>query len=518
MIDRFRDDVSLLARTDELRREASANLDCSRRSELGQFMTPSPVAAFMASMLELCHRDVRLLDAGAGVGSLTAAVVAEACGRVRRPRSIAATAFEIEPLMLERLRGVLIECEQLASRDGVRFSGRIVNEDFVAVAGAWLDRGFFGAVDHARFNAVILNPPYRKIHSESQERRALRAVGIETSNLYAAFVALAIKLLDPGGEIVAITPRSFCNGPYFRAYRQLLLRETSLRRVHVFDARDVAFEEDEVLQENVIFHAVKNARRGRVVLSASAGPTSTVRRRSVKHDEVVDPDDPSCFIHLAVSADDRDTAKRVGALPCTLSDLGLEVSTGRVVDFRARDLLRDEPGPRAVPLIYPAHFDAGFVAWPRLDARKPNALVASGRTRALLVANDTYVLTKRFTSKEERRRLVAAVFEPRRIGGDFDSVAFENHVNYFHAAHRGIAGTLARGLAAYLNSSLADRYFRQFNGHTQVNAADLRRLRYPSHEQLVAIGRRIRGAFPDQPGVDGIVDGALAPPAKDSAR
>jgi len=50
---------------------------------------------------------------------------------------------------------------------------------------------------------------------------------------------------------------------------------------------------------------------------------------------------------------------------------------------------------------------------------------------------------------------------------------------------------LARGLAAFLNSTVADSYFRQFNGHTQVNATDLRSFRYPSVAQLATIGRQI---------------------------
>ena len=69
----------------------------------------------------------------------------------------------------------------------------------------------------------------------------LRAAGIETSNLYTAFLALTVQLLDPGGEMVAITPRSFCNGPYFRPFRKMLLREMSIRRVHVFESRATPF-------------------------------------------------------------------------------------------------------------------------------------------------------------------------------------------------------------------------------------------------------------------------------------
>ena len=48
--------------------------------------------------------------------------------------------------------------------------------------------------------------------------------------------------------------------------------------------------------------------------------------------------------------------------------------------------------------------------------------------------------------------------------------------------------SLAKGLAAFLNSTLVDSYFRQFNGHTQVNATDLRLLKYPSLKTLIKLG------------------------------
>jgi adenine-specific DNA-methyltransferase len=59
----------------------------------------------------------------------------------------------------------------------------------------------------------------------------------------------------------------------------------------------------------------------------------------------------------------------------------------------------------------------------------------------------------------------------------------------FHHAKQGLPKNLARGLATYLNSTMVDAYFRRFSGHTQVNATDLRRMRYPSREMLIQLGR-----------------------------
>jgi adenine-specific DNA-methyltransferase len=117
------------------------------------------------------------------------------------------------------------------------------------------------------------------------------------------------------------------------------------------------------------------------------------------------------------------------------------------------------------------------------------------------------VLVKRFTAKEEPRRIVAAVYDPERVPGD--RVAFENHLNYYHLRGRGLPAAVARGLTAFLNSTLVDTYFRQFSGHTQVNATDLRSLRYPAWDHLVALGRRMGDGHPTQEKLDELIEEVL---------
>ena len=68
-------------------------------------------------------------------------------------------------------------------------------------------------------------------------------------------------------------------------------------------------------------------------------------------------------------------------------------------------------------------------------------------------------------------------------------LGFENHLNVFHCDRHGLSEQLAWGLAVFLNSTMADRAFRRFNGHTQVNATDLRGMKYPDLDALKALGR-----------------------------
>ncbi|RYD30714.1 MAG: SAM-dependent methyltransferase [Verrucomicrobiaceae bacterium] len=367
-----------------------------------------------------------------------------------------------------------------------------------------LSGDLFGSAPPA-FDAAIANPPYRKISSGSAERHALRAAGIETSNLYTGFIALVHRLLVPGGQLVAITPRSFCNGPYFRPFRGDLLKQMALRRLHVFESRKAAFRDDAVLQENIIFHAVKSRSHPRsLTVSSSSGETgAAVTETTVPFTDIVHPQDTEKFIHIPSSSDHTDAREAVESLCTSLADLGITVSTGRVVDFRHRESLRMEPDQGTVPLLYPCHFNGGTIHWPKDGVRKPNAILDNAETRPWLVPSGTYLLTKRFTSKEERRRLVACLFDPGLVKAEW--IGFENHLNYFHTNGRGLDPDLASGLFAFLNSTVVDQYFRSFSGHTQVNATDLRTLSYPSRSILQSMGRAMPSPGLQQKEIDQLV-------------
>lgn len=489
---------------DIVRKSLNGTTSRHERSKLGQFFTPAMIARYMASLFEQAGPEVRILDPGAGEGVLFATLV-ETIVANKHCSSIKVTAYENDTGVLPYLKDTMEQCRVICRGAGILFRGDIRTEDFVASAIVQSDEGLF-ALRGERFTHAILNPPYKKINGESAMRQLLYAAGIEVSNLYAAFVWLTAQILEPGGEMVAITPRSFCNGPYFRRFRIGLLEMMSLRHIHVFKSRKKAFGDDDVLQENVIYHAVKEAEKPeQILLSSSDGVDfDSAATRSVPYDQIIRPGDRDAFIHLVLSDKDTLATERMNSFTTTLDTLGLEVSTGPVVDFRAQKYLHKHPVKGAAPLIYPCHFKDGFIKWPMESQKKPNAIEASPKTYNLLIPADHYVLTKRFSSKEERRRVVAAVYDPHLINASL--VGFENHLNYFHAKGKGLAPSLANGLALYLNSTLFDQYFRIFSGHTQVNATDLRKMRYPSHNQLMRLGAHVKHHMPAQETVDTILE------------
>lgn len=479
--------------------EANGKLDEKLRGQLGQFMSSSAVSKLLANMFEVVEGEHRLLDAGAGVGSLTAAFVE----RVKNcATSIDSTCFELSSVMNTYLKDTLKHCANTCESHGVQWAQTVVEEDFIQSAVEQL------LTDNLTptYNKAILNPPYLKISAKGIERETLRKVNFETGNLYSAFVGLAIKLLDDRGELVAITPRSFCNGPYFNDFRKLLLDSCSINKIHVFNSRKSAFKADKVLQENVIYHLTKGEpqRDTVIVTSSSCAEDPKPYIYEVPFDRVVSENNPERFIHIITDEEEQNIATRAGGLPCSLEDLGIQASTGKVVDFRTRENLSTDFITNSVPLIFPQHLQNCSIEWPLENAKKPNAILNNESTANLMVKNGTYVLTRRLTAKEEKRRIVASIYTTDIA--DVDVVGFENKTNYFHALGEPLDDGLAKGLWVFLNSTLVDKYFRQMNGHTQVNATDLRTLRYPTKTQLITMGEMVDCKVFDQEAIDHIIE------------
>jgi len=441
-------------------------------------MTPSTVARFMASLfpsstLHTC----RLLDAGAGIGALSCAFLdrwASADGL--QFQNVEIQAYEIDNTLRSHLEDTLASyATQLPVRCNVSPG------DFIWEAACTSFRGSGG------FTHAILNPPYKKINSNSEHRHILRRVGIETVNLYSAFVALALSLMNPGGQLVAIIPRSFCNGPYYRPFREFLLQRAALRHLHLFASRTKAFKDDDVLQENVIIRLECGGTQGNVTVSNSTddGFDDLVTHEQ-PFDRIVFPDDPEKFIHVPTSPG-RNAIELSPGIRCTLSDLCIGISTGPVVDFRLREHIQEQPDKDTVPLLYPGHFSGQTTQWPKEGIKRGNAIRLNNDTRRWLYPNGFYAVVRRFSSKEETRRIVASVVRPDIFPG-VDLLGFENHLNVFHENKHGLPEALAYGLAAFLNTTAVDDNFRRFNGHTQVNATDLRLMKYPDRRTLLALG------------------------------
>ena len=454
---------------DSLNSQLESESDRGGRATKGQFTTPSEAATSIVELLDLTDSgQYRILDPGAGSGALMLSLVALAIETGVTAR-LAIDLVERDESALRLLIDAIAGARLAAASHELGLELNIIEADFLDLNG-W---------KYQPYDIAIMNPPYSKLGQHATSRALTRYnTGVDCPNMYAAFIATALTLLAKGGQLTAITPRSFVNGRYFLPFRRFLTEVAAFRHVVLFDRRDRIFRSSSVLQETVIFRLDKSvsAEGARVVIETRLDHhTRAYDVHKVPQAAIVSPEDTDRFINLPGNLEVMEVAKRLRSYGETLGSLGLSVSTGPVVDFRSKEYLTTAEDPSAVPLIYPINVRSDGVSWP-VNGAKAQGIVRAAKIARQLYPNGHYVLVKRFTSKEQRRRVVAAVYEP--IDG-FEEVAFENHINVIHCNRSPIPRDLAEELAEYLNSHDVDTYFRMFSGNTQINATDLRRLNIP---------------------------------------
>lgn len=488
--------------TDVMRLNINKKLH-KNKSELEQYFSSASLSRLMASMMNYNNKEIHILDPGAGMGSLFVACVDEMINRGLKPKKISITAYEIDNGLFGYLDESLKQCKKLCEKNEIEFSGKVIKKDFIVDTVENLK-----SKNKKQFSHIIINPPYKKINIFSEIHRILKKVNLPSANLYTAFISLSQKVLQDNGEMVFISPRSFCNGPYFQSFRKKFLESMSLKRIHIFNSRSSSFHDDGVLQENVIIHAVKNKKLlTDVLISSNSSPDDeNIVIKHVKNEAVVFPNDSQYFIHIVPDEIGAQISNKIKQLAFTLKDLNIDVSTGKVVDFRIKEALRKKPNNETVPLIHPFNLSNGSIKFPVYD-KKENYIEITQKSKNLLVENGNYVLVKRFSANEEKRRIVASVWSKNNF--DFSLVGFENRINYFHNKGKSLNIDIAKGLSVFLNSTIIDLYFRQFNGHTQVNATDLRYLRYPTYNQLKTLGSKITKKYPEQKEIDDIIEKVL---------
>jgi adenine-specific DNA-methyltransferase len=485
---------TLLAYSLDLQAKYERLTSLEARKKKGQFFTPPEVCRFMASLFSpKLSATFRLLDPGAGSGSLTAAV----CDRfldLRSPRHLDIHLFENDSEVVPFLRETLEYCAQALREHGHSMTYEIHVKDFILDAAATVfghPSLFNDFPSLGEFDGVIMNPPYFKVNKASPYARVMEDVVHGQPNIYAFFLAAAAQVLRPGGELVAITPRSFCNGLYFRGFRRWFLEKMAFDHIHLFESRTEAFRD--VLQESLITaaHRLGNPSAS-ITVSTSYGlniyaaksallPTATVIDDSCGH----------ANIRIPLSLEDRAIAEIIESWTYRFPDAGLRISTGPVVMFRATEFLLPQlNGKNSAPLFSVFNVKPFQTEWPVIHKKHPAALKVCPNSQRLLLPTQNYLLLRRFSAKEERRRLTASCLIASEVSQPF--IALENHLNYVYHAERELTTDEVYGLAALFNSALLDRYFRTISGNTQVNATEVRSMKFPALSAVATIGRKVR--------------------------
>lgn len=346
-----------------------------------------------------------------------------------------------------------------------------------------------------RFDLVIGNPPYGRVRLAPESRELFHESLHGHANLYGLFTHQAVRWTKPEGVIAFITPASFLGGEYFKNLRRLLAETSPPVGIGFLHDRSGVFED--VLQETVLALFKRSPTAGRA-------PAVTIDHITVDQDRPVIAEPIGSAQTSAFGAGpwilprDRVQGKllaHIDRLPCRLGDLGVKVSTGPLVWNRHRDQLRLAAEVGALPLIWAESILPNGLFSFRAEKKNHAPYVAVTSTQHHLIIRQPAVLVQRTTSKEQCRRVIAALL-PDAFLNEHGGCVIENHVNVITATN-GAALPLEL-LCRVLNSATIDQLFRCISGSVAVSAFELNALPLPTPSALLRLSSIVDPADFDQ--------------------
>lgn len=455
------------------------------RKKYGQFFTSKETALFMADLYDIAADtvEISILDAGAGSGILSCALL-ERIERETKIQKVELTCYENDENILPVLQSNL---EYMKQNLDLTFTYNIRKENYITSQYLEFNHMLGGNDNPIKYDIVIGNPPYMKIPKDAPEATAMPRVCYGAPNTYFLFASMGLFNLKENGELVYIIPRSWTSGAYFKRFREYFLDEGKLQAIHLFISRNKVFEKEDVLQETIIIKVKKTFEEPEYVhltSSQSNNDFENITRIEVPYHVVVSGEDK--YVYLVTNEEEIHTLEVLNKWKNTLPQIGLRMKTGLTVDFRNRDILRDENEEGAIPLFYAQHIKDGVVEFP---IQKEHEYVVTEQ-KGLLQENKNYLFVKRFTAKEEKRRLQCGIYLSKKFP-EYEVISTQNKLNFIAGVTTEISECVAYGLYVLFNSTIYDSYYRILNGSTQVNSTEINSMPVPNLEVIQEIGRKL---------------------------
>lgn len=472
------------------------------KKKYGQYLTPVIVADFMAGLITKKNKEkITILDPGIGTGILACAVCEKAIEKNHALKEINITGYELDKKIVPFTNESLDHLTKWLEAKNIVCKYKIIGDDFILSNSDAFQEGalLFDNVHYKhKFDVIISNPPYFKISKNDARSKAASRIVHGQPNIYSIFMALSAYLLDEEGDLIFITPRSYTSGYYFQAFREAFFSEIIPQRFHLFGSRKEAFVRDDVLQEHLIIHGKKRNSSniksiGKITISCSNSSEDLDRplKRKALLKDVIDLSSSNKYIFLPLSDEEEEIVSFVNRWNGNLHKFNMEISTGRVVPFRATYLLHKEFVKRVnlAPMIWMNHIRDNEILWPLENWHKEQFITVNNRSASLLVPDSNYVLMRRFSPKEDLKRINSAPFVKSSLKYQF--LGLENHVNYIHRPNGELTLEEVHGLSAIFNSKYLDIYFRTLNGNTEVSATEIRDIPLPDYNIICEVGAEI---------------------------
>lgn len=454
------------------------------RKKYGQFFTSKETAIFMAGLFDVptAKHELKILDAGAGTGILSVALI-ERLQDVSYLQEVHLVCYENDSNVIDLLKNNL---DWVCQKSKIHITYEVHTENYILSQMQEYNEMLGSNPNPPQYDMVIGNPPYMKIAKDAPEATAMPDVCYGAPNLYFLFASMGMFNLAQSGEMVYIIPRSWTSGAYFKRFRKKFLHEGALAHIHLFVSRDKVFEKESVLQETIIIKVRKTRHKPENIMITTTQSNCDFSDRTtltVPYSTVVSGEDS--YVYLVTNEQEIETLERLNSWGNTLPSIGLKMKTGLTVDFRNRELLRNTEEPSTVPLFYSQHIQDGKVSFP---IGKEHEYILAEQT-GLLQQNANYLFVKRFTSKEEHRRLQCGVYLAKRYS-EYKKISTQNKINFIDGLSN-LSECIVYGLYVLFNSTLYDCYYRILNGSTQVNSTEINAMPVPPIDRIEAMGQEL---------------------------
>ena len=455
-----------------------------QRKAYGQFFTSKETARFMAGLFSMPANktEISILDPGAGSGILSAALI-ERLQSLPMLQKIHLTCYETDEKITQLLRSNL---EWIRLQSVIPVEYQIISENYILSQALEYNHMIGANPAPVKFDMVIGNPPYMKVSKDALEAKSMPDICYGAPNLYFLFAGMSLFNAKEYGELVYIIPRSWTSGAYFKKFRQEFLQKGVLEHIHLFVSRNRVFEQEDVLQETIIIKVRKTCvkpQRVHITTTQDSGDFSNKTEFDVLYDTVISGKDT--YVYLVTSEEEIDTLNQLNRWNNTLPSIGLKMKTGLTVDFRNREALRDTAESGAVPLFFAQHIQDGKVIFP---TGKDHEYLVTNQP-GLLQQNTNYLFVKRFTAKEERRRLQCGVYLAKK-NPTYARISTQNKINFICGLQE-LSECIVYGLYVLFNSTLYDCYYRILNGSTQVNSTEINSMPVPPLSIIEAMGKEL---------------------------
>lgn len=296
---------------------------------------------------------------------------------------------------------------------------------------------------HETFDLIIGNPPYFEVPAGKIDKEQFGGVMCGRTNIYTLFIYKSINLLNEGGELRFVVPKTMLSGKYFSKLREFIHQECDIIDIVKFDKNNMF---SKALQTVII---LKLRKRNTIV-----DRTITTKHTIRFNNNIYFVSDSS---KLGLSGNDT-----------TIKELGCIVKTGSTIWNVHKECLQCEPVlGKTLPLVMASNINDGNLDITSSSHSKPTEkkqhLIVTDANKNL-IETGPFILTNRIVGMNPPK-LKAVLIEQSA------SYFVENHVNII----KGPLDALKK-IKQSLDLNSTTQFIQDVIGSTQVSQNELQNI------------------------------------------